>query len=133
MDRNAEIARINNQLEILRTRYALYERWGNILRKFLKVWLPLFVVLMLAVAVIFFQFDAVYAIYFVGMMLVAGGFFWVINIIWPLKPLFWVDLASPLRMRSQIFPGKGFRSNAEIIEQQIAEHERRLTELGVRP
>jgi hypothetical protein len=136
MNSHADIDQIKHELEVLRARYALYERWGKILRNFLKVWLLILFFLMVMAAVRIFQSDPVYGIFFVGMMLIIVGCCWLINRIWPLKPRFWVDLASPLTTRFSMYPSfnvhsrNGFRSDAEIIEQQIATREKRLSELG---
>jgi hypothetical protein len=51
MDIDAEIDRINRDLEILRARYALYGRMGQVLKVFFVVAMPLFAIGVLALAV----------------------------------------------------------------------------------
>ena len=133
MERDAEIAQIKHELEILRAHYALYGRWGGVLKGFLMVWTPLFAIGVLALTVKLFLFEVVLGGFFVAMMLVVAAT--------PadLRPPFrWIDAVSP-PPRFSAAPYTDFRSfllrrhpsDAQMIEEQIAEREQRLMELGV--
>jgi hypothetical protein len=129
MDRDAEIAEIRRELDILRARYASYERWGNVLKNFFKVWLPLFGLMMLITAITVFKFDIAYGVFFVVMMVVVGALFWLSGP--PSNPNFWIDLASPITspFRQGLF--RRSPSDAQLIEEQIAQRVQRLADLGV--
>jgi len=144
MDREAEIDQIKKELEILRARYALYGRMGRILKIFLMVWIPLFAIGILALATKLFLFDTFYGVFFVGVALIifVAGIIWLVGYPDPRdkhRPLRWMDFASPPLQYSNTFTDlSSFLlrrpvSDVEMIEQQIADRERRLSELGEKP
>ena len=131
MERDAEIAQIKRDLEILRARHALYERWGRILKVFFVVWAPVLIIIsIVALALRLAAFGAVYSGLFLGLFAVVAAILWLFHYA-PSADLFqlrWIDLASaPLFGSSFSFR----RNDVQMIEEQIAERERRLAELGV--
>jgi hypothetical protein len=139
MHRDAEIAQINRELEILRTRYALYERMGRMLRVFFLALIPVVAIGALVLAIKFFLVDPLYGLFFVGgVLLFSAAIYWLISG----SDIRWIDLASqPRRFANPYtyttdYPGIGSffycrrPSDAETIERQIADRERRLAELG---
>jgi hypothetical protein len=89
----------------------------------------------LAIAIKLFLFDTLYAIFFVGALLVfVPGVAWLVGSL----DLRWIDLASPqlrgVYSANFFYPDadtqRRFRSFADLTEQQIADRERRLSELG---
>jgi hypothetical protein len=139
MDRDAEIAEINRELKILRDRYALYGRMGRMLKVFFLSMIPVLVIGALVLAVKFFLVDPLYGLFFTGGVLLFGAAtYWLISG----ATIRWIDLASqPPRFANPYtyttdYPGFGsffYRrppSDAETIERQIADRERRLAELG---
>jgi hypothetical protein len=141
MERDAEIAQIMHELEILRARYALYAKWGRIVKVFLMAWLPLFAIAVVAMIAKAFLYDVVIGGFFAGMtLIVAGLIWWVVKTSASERSRFrWIDLVSPLPrfsapygdFRSFVFGSR--LSDACLIEQQISERERRLAELGAVP
>lgn len=140
MDRDAEIARINDELDILRSRHALYRRWARILKVFFMIWTPFCAVLFLLAVVKLFSFDLAIGIVSVGLAVIIAGLIWL----WAPYPADrqpehergWVDLASlPIRRTTlSLLPSfyAGRSSDADMIEEQIAFREQRLKELDVR-
>ena len=138
MDRNAEIARIRHELDILRARYATYERWGRVLRIFFMIWTPLFLVLVAALIVKAFLADPFMGGFFAALAVVACLLLWLTrdrNSSLPLLRGRWVDAASSMGAGISLYPGVASlrltrRSDAREIEDQITKRERRLAELG---
>jgi hypothetical protein len=138
MDRDAEIARIRHELDVLRTRYSTYERWGRVLRIFFMIWTPLFLVVVAALIIKAFLADPFMGGFFAALAVVACLVLWLTRAPQSPFPLLrgrWVDAASSLGMGISLYPGVvsfGLtqRSDAQEIEQQIAEREQRLVELG---
>jgi hypothetical protein len=122
MDRNAEIERIEVELQRLRSRYALYERCGGILRIFFTICVPLIVAALIIKLVVADVLMGVFA----GIVALA-----IALICWLTRPavprrLFWTDLASlPAR---RFGPGQ-IKPEAPMVEDEIAACERRLAEL----
>lgn len=138
MDRDAEIAKINRELEILHARHQLFARWGGILKSFFTTILPLFVIALAVSEVAWAGADPGLAAIFVVLTIVLCAIIYVIFS--PRDPRRgWIDLASPAiafaypprGLDALIFDGRP--SDALVIEEQIAERERRLLELGVSP
>lgn len=87
---------------------------------------------MLAIVAKLFQFDALYGVFFAGVMLIFGlGSFWI-NRADPrdkLRPLRWIDFAPPpIRFTNPYGDFRSFFlrrnvSDAEIIQQQIVDRE----------
>jgi hypothetical protein len=126
MDRDAEIAEIRRELDILRTRYALYAEWGRILKIFFTIGVPLMAVGGAVTAIAIFGTDALLAAFFVFMIAVMAAVIWLImNLGVGGRAPGWIDLASPPARFTITSP-----SDARVIETQIAARERRLAELG---
>jgi hypothetical protein len=135
MDRDAEVAEIKRELEILRARHALYAKWGRVLKAFFMVWAPLFVLCYLAVAVTVSQFDAVYGAFFATMTLViTGSMYWLLRTPpgYRDRRFGWIDLASPpIRFANRYTDIRSYLLRWGPSEEQIAAREQRLMELGV--
>ena len=135
MDLDAEIEQTKRELALLRGRYAQYGRMARILKGFCVVVMLLLAIGALACAIRLFLFDTLYAIFFVGALLVfVPGIAWLAGSL----DLRWIDLASPqlrgIYSANFFYPDadaqRKFRSFADLTEQQIADRERRLSELG---
>ncbi len=119
MDRGAEIAQINHELEILRERHATYERSDRMLRAFFA-WLP--IVFLPVVAIIFYQDPEA--------GLVVGG----LAIFMCLIAFLHYTLGPKTRAIVTAVASFGIShvgriSDVQLIEEQIAEREQRLAEL----
>jgi hypothetical protein len=137
MDRDAEIDQINRELDILRARYALYERMGRILKVYFAVITPLIAGAVLALAIKFILMDALSGAFLAGVLLVLG-----LMIFLRVRDsnLRWIDVASwiprttnpyfyrPSTSNLGFFLGR-LPSDARIIEQQIVDRRQRLVEL----
>jgi len=132
MDRDADIGEINRELALLRARYAGYARAAAIMRAIVKILLPLAAA---ALAVKLFLFDPLYGAFFVAMAaIVAVAAIWLVGSL----GLRWIDFVSqsprgiynPYFFTPDVAPSQRARSEAELIEWQIAERERRLAELA---
>ena len=140
MDRDAEIVQINRELEILCIRHALYRRMGAILKVYFIAITPLFAIAALALAIKFILLDTLSGAFFAGVLLI---FDLVIFLLIRESDLRWIDVASqfpratnpyfytPTNTGLRFFILGRLPSEAQIIEQQIADRERRLSELGV--
>jgi len=135
VDGDAEVDQIKRELALLRNRYAFYGRLARILRAFFIALTILISIAALAIAIKLFLFDTLYAIFFVGALLVfVPGVAWLVGSL----DLRWIDLASPqlrgVYSANFFYPDadtqRRFRSFADLTEQQIADRERRLSELG---
>jgi hypothetical protein len=134
MEREAEILQIKHDLEILRARYASYQRLARIVKPIYITFGLILAVVVLAVAVKIFAFNAIYGLFFVAVLLIfAPALVWAVGD----TGIRWIDLAAP-RVRG-IYDPDFFkpdrarwptRSEAAVTEQQIADYERRLSELG---
>ncbi len=135
MDREAEIEKINHELDILRARHTLYAKYGRVWKVFV---MPLFAAALVAVAIMIFLFDAAYGVFFAAITMTAVGF-----VVWYSRGPHgyggrrygWIDLASPTRFTNRYtdlgsFLFRSGPSDAQMIEEQIAEREQRLLELG---
>jgi hypothetical protein len=131
VERDAEIAQIQHDLQILRARHASYERWGKVLRAFF-VYLPPLTVLL--IAAILFMGDPLMGVFVLGLGAAIVALIWLAGD----RRVRWIDVASQHMTLFIIGPGIPFTmrrsaSDALLIEEQIAERERRLLELGVSP
>ncbi len=135
MARDAEIEQIIRELAILRARYELYRRTAGIVKIFLTILALILVVAGLAFAVKLFLLDVLYGLFFIGGLLVL-----VLSIAWYIKSanLRWIDLACP-RIGGILNPYFYYpdanrtvqpRSDAELLEWQIASRQERLSELA---
>lgn len=136
MEREGEIEQIKRELTILQARYSLYRRLGRILRRIFMVLALALAIGALAFAVKLFLVDALNGLFFLSaVVLFASVIVWLITA----SGLRWIDVASPdirgIYSPSFFYPElqsrTNIRSEAEFIEQQIAERETRLSELGV--
>jgi hypothetical protein len=133
-DRDAEIDQLKRELEVLRERYALYCRMGRILKLFCVTIIPLFAIGAIVLAIKLIQSDARSGVFLIAVGLLFGAIIWLIGS----SDLRWIDLASgqirgiydPHFFYPDIDVHERRRSDAELIEQQIADRERRLSELG---
>jgi hypothetical protein len=136
MEREAEILQIKHDLENLRARYAGYQRLVRIVKPVYIAFGLILAIVVLALAVNIFASDRLYGLFFVAALLI-----FVAALVWSIRSggIRWIDLAAP-RVRG-IYDPDFFkpdrarwptRSEAEVTEQQIADYERRLSELGER-
>src|SRR3569833_988734 len=133
MDRDTEITKIRRELDILRTRHQLFARWGGILKIFFTIIAPLFAIALAVAEVVLAGADLGLAAIFVVLTIVLCAIIYLIFS--PRDPRRgWIDLASPAiafaypprGLDGLIFGGRP--SDALVIEEQIAERERRLLE-----
>jgi membrane protein required for beta-lactamase induction len=124
MDHSAEIDRINRELAILRDRLEIYRQANARLRWFFT-WLVAPAILIVAILV--FLHDALEGVFFAAMALVFG----VLIAMLSKKSFGWIGysfLRSPYAFYPDARPRP--RNDAESIEIQIAQRERRLSELA---
>jgi len=131
MDRDAEIAQINRELAILRERYSLYARYSRILRVVFWIWLPIVALLVIAVIVDIILQDTFMGVFGAGVVAAICFFIWLFG---SFQTFRWIDIASlqwsPFSLVGAVpFAYYGRRSDAHLIEDQIAEGEKRLSEL----
>ena len=139
MDRDAEIAEIRRELDILRTRRALYAKMGNVLKTFFTIIVPLFAVVVAVVSVMMVGTDALIAGFFAVLTAAFSIIVWLVISIPTSEDLSvgGIDPGSPSwRYRHPPHSLLSFMvaartSDAKLLEQQIATRERRLAELGV--
>src|SRR5580698_382443 len=134
MERDMEIAQLKHDLEILRARYAGYQRLAIILKSVFMAAGLILAIGALAAAVKLVMADALYGLFCLAALLIFGPV-----LVWMIRSsgLRWIDLAAP-RMRgiyhpdffSPDCPPRPSRSEAEVTQQQIAAYEQRLSELG---
>jgi hypothetical protein len=137
VERDAEIDQLKRELEILQARYAVYRRSAQMLRGFFVVFMP---VSALALAIKLFVFDTLYGLFFIGSVLL---FVAVITCSLKSSGVRWIDVASLFGFRRILLGADIYnpyfyypnarprpRSDAELLEWQIADHQRRLAELG---
>ncbi|MGA9894410.1 MAG: hypothetical protein WBQ55_19125 [Xanthobacteraceae bacterium] len=134
MEHGAEIDRLDRELANLRARLEIYRQSVSILRRFFTLVIPAAV---LVLAILLFLHDALEDVFFAGMVLVVGV---LIAVVFKNSDLQWIDFAAaPFangfvdRMyRPGFFYPDAFakpRNDVELLEIQIAERERRLSEL----
>lgn len=134
MNRDVEIIQINRDLDVLRARYATYERSARMLKIAFMVWLPAIVILILAAIIKVFIADALMGVFFAGMAVVVCFVVWLLCGLDP-RDIRWIDVASARISPFSLYPSIPFGysrrgSDAQMIEEQIAERAQRLTELG---
>jgi hypothetical protein len=141
MDRADEIAQLKHELDILRTRYALFEKWGRVLRIFFMLWVPAFAAVVVLVLVKVYLYDALTGLFAASFAAAAAAIFWFVSRdVRPVRYRRWIDISSSALLFPWTFfpaapyPSPGGRpSDAQLIERQIAEREQRLAELDARP
>jgi len=132
MDRDTEIAQVNRELETLRERYATYARSSRRLRVVFWIWLPIVALLIVALMVKVLLQDTLMGMFVAGMVAAISLLIWLVG---RSQTFRWIDIASvqwsPFSLDASI-PSvyHGRRSDAQLIEDQIAERELRLKELG---
>jgi hypothetical protein len=134
MERDAEIDQIKQELAVLQARYARYRRIAQRVRSVFIVLAVVLAIGALAFAIELFLFDALYGAFFTGaIILFAGAMTWFTKS----SGLRWIDVASPY-FRGIYSPNFFYPdaqqpkpySEADWLEQQIADRERRLSQLG---
>jgi hypothetical protein len=135
--RAEEIARIKRELEILRSRYALVERWGRIMKWFLSICMPLAAIAVFTLIIVnrervsaTFGSGVVFWCSLVGFAAIIGAGLWIVIFPRSDEQSRWIDIVSPLPYFSFY---QGSRSEAEQIEEQIAAREKRLMQLNGGP
>ena len=115
-----EIAKIEHELDILRSRYAIFQRWARIMKWF-------FISLAVAVTAAIVSYgivrDPLVAIVMTVVAVVIAGGAYVTR---GDRNRRWIDVASP-------GPDYGRQSEATAIETMIADREKRLAEIKARP
>jgi hypothetical protein len=116
-----EIARIEHELDILRSRYAIFQRWAKIAKWF---FIGLAMTLLLALVGYGTVYDPLAAV-IVSMifLMIGGGLYLTGNVTGRDR---WIDIAAP-------GPAYGRQSEATAIETMIADREKRLAEIKARP
>jgi hypothetical protein len=125
-----EIAKIEHELDILRSRYAIFQRWAKITKWF---FIGLAVTISLAFVGYGVLHDALVAVIVsVIVVLIGGGFYLTRNDTEPR----WIDMVSPPPGWPRWHDGPwgrifniGPKSEAAAIETMIAEREARLAEI----
>jgi hypothetical protein len=138
MERDAEIDQIKRELAILRDRYAIYGRSARMLRFFFLYLIP---IVALVLAIMLSLFDPLYGLFWALMMLVLAALVALSLKSTNISNIRWIDVASQsfgnMYIRKMYEPYFFYpdarprpRSDAELLEWQIADRERRLSELG---
>jgi hypothetical protein len=131
MDRDAEIDQIKRELDVLRADYARYSRAGKILKIFSLIILTLFAIGLSVLAFELFASDTKSSILFFAVLII---FVPLILSLFKKSDFRWIDFASSTGshsfLDSSFYQRTTARSGAELIEEQIASRERRLSELG---
>ncbi|MEA2992598.1 MAG: hypothetical protein QOD40_1518 [Alphaproteobacteria bacterium] len=126
-----ELAQIEHELEVLRSRYAIMERWGRILKAFFLVFLPL-----AASGIVIYALmdDVVVGLFIIGIVLAVAAIIWLSRDDTKNPsglPVRWIDMASPNGPWNNYFLYRAarFPSEARAIEEMIAARETLLAEL----
>lgn len=134
MERDAEIDQIDQDLALLHERYASYRRAASVMKAMVVVLMTLAAIAAAFFAVKLFLSDWLYGVFFLGAVLIfIAAATWFVRSM----ELRWIDFVSqaargiynPYFFTPDIEPGRRARSDAELIEWQIADRERRLSEL----
>jgi hypothetical protein len=131
---DSEIEAIRQELALLRARYAVYGKAARIMRGLFIVLIPVTAITAAVLAAEIFMSDALYGAFFLAtVLLLVAGLTWYIGSL----GLRWIDFVSqsprgiynPYFFHPDIDPRLRARSDAALIEQQIVDRERRLSEL----
>jgi hypothetical protein len=117
-DVNDEVAQIEHELEVLRSRYALMERSARI-TKFAFI---VFLAIMAALAIFAIAVGNAPAIFLSLFILVAAALQVLLS-----PNTRWIDIVTPEPFAARTFARR--TSEAEIVESQIAERELRLADI----
>jgi hypothetical protein len=135
---SAEIAQLEHELAILRSRHAIMERSIRVLKVFFAALVPLLAITVAAL-IIYAFIDIVVGLFIVGISAVVAILSWIgrdtesPRAALP-RPLRWSDKVSfPVGLSSGAWLSFNPRSEVEIIEEMIALREERLTELNRAP
>jgi hypothetical protein len=125
-DNAAEIAKIEHELEILRTRYATFERWAKVAK-----WFVIGVAVIVSATIIGYGLihDLLVAVLMIFVIVVIAAAFYLTG---DYRNLRWIDgISHPPGWPREIgwFPYRGPASEAIAIESMIAGREARLAEL----
>jgi hypothetical protein len=135
MERDEEIQEIDHELALLRARYASYSRAAGVMKTLFRVLIPIAAIAAAVIAARIFLFDVLYGVFFLGgVLIVVAAASWLIGSL----HLRWIDFVSqsprgiynPYFYTPDIDPRLRANSDAELIERQIADRERRLSDLG---
>jgi len=122
--RDAEIDQVKRDLDNLRARYASYDRVGRVWRIFFIVATPPIAIGVLAFAIKQILADMLSGVFLLGLLVICA-----LLIVWPvyLFDIRWIDVASS----RVIYPQRvaWWKSDARLLEDQIAECEQRLSKL----
>jgi len=138
MDRDQQINGIERELVLLRGRYDSYRRAAGIMKTFVIALVALGALAAAIFAVNVFLFDALYGVFFLGAVVIfVAAVTWFVS--W--LDLRWIDFVSqsprgiysPYFFHPEIARERRARSDAELIEWQIADSERTLAELRASP
>lgn len=133
---DSEIDAIRQELGLLRARYAIYGKAAKVMRSLCMVLIPIAAVTAAVLAVEIFMYDALYGAFFLAVVLLfVAAMTWYIGSL----GLRWIDFVSqsprgiynPYFFHPDIDPRLRARSDAALIEQQIVDRERRLSELEI--
>jgi hypothetical protein len=133
---DSEIEAIRQELSLLRARYALYGKAARVMRGLCMVLIPVVAITVAVLAVEIFMHDVLYGAFFLAVVLLCvAAMTWFIGSL----GLRWIDFVSqsprgiynPYFFHPDIDPRLRARSDAALIEQQIVDRERRLSELEV--
>jgi hypothetical protein len=135
VERDAEIDQIKRERGVLRSRHAPYRRAAAAMKTISMVLIPLCGVAAAVFAVKLFPFDSLYGVFFLGApaILVAAVTWFTRSL-----DLRWIDFVShyargiysPYFFTPDTPRSQRARNDAQMIEWQIADRERRLAELG---
>ena len=138
MDRAQQISEIEQELALLHARYDSYHRAAGIMKALVIALTALAAIAAVIFAINVFLFDVLYGVFFLGAVLI-----FAVLATWFVRwlDLRWIDFVSqsprgiytPYFFHPETAPRERARSDAELIEWQIADHERGLAELGASP
>jgi hypothetical protein len=131
-----ETERIKRELDILRARYALFQKCAKVMKLVLAVGIPLCLAVLIVLLLPTLRTDPLFGGFVLALTIVLGGlFFWLNGRPHPEGPRNaldgWrmIDFASPLRVYPYSRRWTGPFSEAQTIEDMIAAREQRLAEL----
>jgi hypothetical protein len=131
---DSEIEAIRQELALLRARYATYRKTAGTMRTLFKVLVPVAAIAAGVFGAELFIYDALYGAFFLAVVLLfVAALTWVVDSL----GLRWIDFVSqsprgihnPYFFHPAVDPRLRARSDAALIEQQIADRELRLSEL----
>jgi hypothetical protein len=126
-----EIARIEHELDILRSRYAIFERWAKIMK-----WFSISLAVVVTAAIVGYGIvrDPLVAAVMALVVVVIGGAIYLIRDSSAYRWIYLTRASSADRWIDSVSPSPGWRcggpkSEAAAIETMIAEREARLADI----